>query len=89
MFSLHQMPSQIEQVTDSSMSTQEPLRLTDRFKSPHPPLSHPDRLMRLLSQIILIMFSTVDCLRDQFPVSNTIAWQFVGDYLPGLATIRT
>ncbi len=46
------------------MGTQKSLRLTDRFKSPHPTLSHPSRLMRLLGPIILILLSTVNHLGE-------------------------
>ncbi len=43
--------------------------------------------MRLFSPIILILFSTVDGFGNQFPVSNTIAPQLIGDYLPGFTTV--
>jgi len=69
------------------MRGDEPLRLTDRFEPPHPPLPNPGRLMRLLGTIILILFGTVDRLRDQFPVSNTIAAQLICNDLPGVAAV--
>ena len=69
------------------MGSNESLRLPHRLESPHPSLSYPGRLMRLLSPIILILLRAVDRLRHQFPVGDTIAAQLVRDDLPGLATV--
>jgi hypothetical protein len=41
------MPSQVEQITDSSMCNQESLSLLDRFEPPHPSLPYTCSLMRL------------------------------------------
>ena len=87
MLCANQMPSQIEQVANGGMSTKEPLSLLDRFEPPHTPLSHPGRLMGLLSSIILILFSTMNHIWHQLPMSNAIATQFVRHDLPGLATV--
>ena len=43
--------------------------------------------MRVLSPIILILLGTVERLRDELTVSNTIASQFIGHDLPGLAAM--
>ena len=69
------------------MSTKEPLSLLDRFEPPHTPLSHPGRLMGLLSSIILILFCTVDRLWDKFAMSNTIAAQLVCHDFSGLIAV--
>ena len=87
MFSPNQVPAQIEKITDSSMYTQEPLSLPGRFELTHPTLSHPGRLVGLLSPIILILLSTVDCLGDQLTVSNTITAQLIRHDLPRLAAM--
>jgi len=79
------MPSQIEEVLDSSMSTHKSLRLLYRLEPPHPSLPHPSRSVQLLCSIILILLSTVDRLGHQLPMSNTIAPQLVGHDLSGLA----
>jgi len=43
--------------------------------------------MGLLSPIILILLGTVDRLRDELTVSNTIASQFIGHDLPGFTAM--
>ena len=43
--------------------------------------------MGLLSPIILILFGTVDRLRDQLSMGDTIASQFIGHDLPGFALV--
>ena len=43
--------------------------------------------MRLLCTIILTLFGAVDRVRNQFPVSNSMATQFVSDDPPGLAAV--
>ena len=78
------VPTQIEQIADSSMDTQKPLRLTNRFELSHSSLPDPSRLMRLFRSIILVLLGTVDRLRNQFPMSNTIASQRISHDLPGL-----
>ena len=42
------MPSQIEQIANSGMSSHESLSLSHGFELPHPSLSNPSRLMGLL-----------------------------------------
>ena len=83
------MPTQVEKIRYGSMNTQESLCLPDRLELPHPSLSHPGRLMRLLSAIILILPSAVDRLWDQFALSNAIAAQFVGNDLSRLAAMAS
>ena len=89
MLSPDQVPSKVEQIENCSMSTQKCLCLPDRLELPHPSLPYTGRLMRLLSAIILIPPSAVDRLWDQFPVSHTIASQFVGNDLSRLTSIAT
>jgi hypothetical protein len=60
------------------MGTQESLSLPHRFEPSHPSFPYPGHLIRLLGAIVLILFSTVDSLRDQFPMRYTIASQFFG-----------
>ena len=77
-FSPDQVTAQVEQTGYSSIGTQESLRLTRRLESSHTSLSNPSRLMRgaafrLLGPIIFILLSAVDCLRNQLPMSDTIA----------------
>jgi hypothetical protein len=43
--------------------------------------------MRLLRPIILILFSTVDSLRHQLPVSNAITTQLIRNDLSGFAAM--
>ena len=69
----NQVPAKIEQVTDNRMCTHKTLSLSDRLESPHPPLSNPGRLMRLLGPIILILLSTVNRLWHELAMCNTIA----------------
>ena len=71
------------------MHSHEPLRLTDRLKSPHPSFPGPGRLMRLLRPIILILLCTVDRLWHQLTMCNTIAAHFTGHDLSGLASVRS
>ncbi|MFT6046568.1 MAG: hypothetical protein ACI9WC_002275 [Arenicella sp.] len=83
MFGSNQMTAQIEKVTDSGMGAQKSLSLPDRFEFTHPSLPHPNRLVRLLSSIILVLLSAVDRLRYQLPMSNAITPQFVGNIFLG------
>ena len=46
------------------MDGDESLSLCHRLEPPHPSLPQPARLMRLFSPIILILFCTVDRLRN-------------------------
>ena len=87
MLSSDQMHSQVEQITDGSMSTQKSLRLLQRLEPPHPSLPHPGRLMGLLGPVILILLGTVDRFRNQFPESNAVAAQLIGHDLPGFAAM--
>jgi hypothetical protein len=41
----NQVPTQVEQIVNSSMNAQETLRLLHRFKTSHAPLSYPRRLV--------------------------------------------
>ena len=81
------MPTEVEQIGNCSMGTQESLSLPNYFELSHAPFSHSGSFMRLLGPIILILLSTVDCLRNQFSVSNTIAAQLIGYDLPGLVAM--
>ena len=83
------MPPQVEQIADGSMGGDECLGLPYRLESPHPSLSHPGRLMGLLSPIILILLSTVDCLGDQFTMCYAITAQFIGNDLPRLTAMAS
>ena len=69
------------------MSTQESLCLSPRFELAHPSLPDPGRLMRLLYSIILILFSTVDRLRNQSLMRHAIAAQFIGHDLSGFTLV--
>jgi hypothetical protein len=66
------MSAKIEKIMDNCMSTQESLSLPHRLEPPHTPLSYPRLFVRLLSTIILVLLSTVDRLRNQRPIRNTI-----------------
>lgn len=67
-----QVPTEIEQILNRSMSTDKSLGLPHRLESPHPSLSDAGRFMRLLGPIILMLFGTVDHVRDQFAMGNTV-----------------
>ena len=43
--------------------------------------------MRLLCPIIFILLRTLDRVRNQFPVSDTVTSQFISHDFPGLAAI--
>ena len=73
MLSPYQVPTQIEKITYSSMSSNKSLSPTNRLELPHPSLPLPRRLMTLLCPIVLILFSTVDRLGDKFPMYYDIA----------------
>ena len=45
--------------------------------------------MRLLYSIILVLLGTVDRLRNQFPISDTITTQLVCHDLPRLTTMTS
>jgi hypothetical protein len=64
----NQVPTQIEQVTDSSVCTQESLSLLYRFKLTHTSLPYPGRLVRLLGPVILVPLGTVDRLWNQLKI---------------------
>ena len=81
------MPTQVKQIGHSGMGTEKSLSLPYGFERPHPSLSHPGRFMGLLCPIILILLSTVDRFRNQLPMSNTIAAQFVSHDLPGFTAM--
>ncbi len=87
MLSLDQIPSQVEQMTDSSMSCHKPLGLPRRFESPHSALPDSGRLMRLLYPTILILLGTVNRFRDHLSMSDTIASQLFRHDLPGISTM--
>ena len=61
MLSPNQVPTEIEQIADSSMSTQKSLGLPHRFKLTHPPFPHPSRFMRLLCSIICVPITDMNC----------------------------
>jgi hypothetical protein len=79
------------------MSAQESLSLFDRFKLSHPSLSHPGsfipdkagQALGLLYAIILILFSAVYRLGDEFPMSNTVTAQLISHDLPGLPSMTS
>ncbi|MFT6275091.1 MAG: hypothetical protein ACJAZ0_001184 [Halioglobus sp.] len=77
------MSSQVEQITNRSMSTKKSLRLANWFEFTH--LPHPSRLVRLLRSIFFILLSTAYRHRNQLAVNNTIAAQFIGHDLSWLA----
>ena len=89
MLSADQVPAQIKYIFHGGMCTNESLSLPHRLESSHALLPHPGRLMGLLCLIILVLFSTVDRLWNQFPVSEAMASQFIGDALPGFFPVTS
>jgi len=87
MLSANQVPSKIKQITNSGMRTKKSSSLFHGLEPPHTSFSHPSRLMRLLCPIILILLRTVDRVRNQFPVSDTVSSQFISHDFPGFAAI--
>ena len=81
------MPTEIEQITDGSVSAQEPLRLFYRFESSHTPLPYPGSFVRLLSPIVGVLISDMNRLWYYFPMSYRIASQLVRADIPILAAI--
>ena len=86
-FSADQMPTQVEQVTDGGMRTQEPLSLPSRFELTHPSLPYPGRLVGLLYAIVLILVGTMNHIRYQLSMCNAITAQLVSDDLSGFASM--
>ena len=71
----NQVCTQIEEVVYGCVSPEKSLSLPDRLESrnvgpPHPPLSNPGRFMRLLSPIILILFSAMNDIWHEFSVGT-------------------
>ena len=89
MFSPDQVPTQVEKILHHGMRSHEALSLPHRLETTHPSLSNPGRLMRLFRPIIFILFSAVDRLWHQLPVSNAIAAQFVRHDLSRLAAMAS
>jgi len=87
MLRFDQVAPQIIQIGDSCMSSYESLSLPDRFESPHPSLSHPGRLMRLLGPIISILICHMECFGYDLSMSHTIASQFIRHDLPRRTTM--
>ncbi len=87
MLSANQEPSKIKQITNSDMRTEAPSSLFHCLEPPHTSFSQPSRLTRLLYSIILILLRTVDRVRNQFPVSDTVTSQFISHDFPGFAAI--
>ena len=83
------MPSQIEEVLDSSMSTQKSLSLLGRLKFPHPSLPDPGCLMRLLCPIVGVPISDMDCFRDYLTMGDWITSQLIRHDLPGLSAMTS
>lgn len=71
------------------MSARQSLSLPGRFELTHRTFSHPGRLVRLLGSIILILFSTINGYRDQFPMRNTITSQLIRNDLPRLTAMAS
>ena len=87
MFSADQVLTEIEQIVDCSVGTQESPSLSNRLELPHPSFPDPGRLMRLLCPIIFILFSTEDRLENQLTMGNTITPQLICHDLPGFTLV--
>ncbi|MFT6288935.1 MAG: hypothetical protein ACJA09_003701 [Alcanivorax sp.] len=71
MLSTDFMATQVKQILYSSVGPQVPVNLPNCLESSHQPLSHPPRLIRMLSVVFGILKITVDAIRRHFSVSNT------------------
>ena len=71
------------------MGTKESLSLLHRFEAAHPPLPNPGRLMGLLCPIVLILLSAMDRAWYQLSMGDTIAAQFVCNYLSWLCSVAS
>jgi hypothetical protein len=69
------------------MGTQKLLRLSNRFEPSHHSLSHPSRLMGLLSPVVGILGIIMNNIGHQLTTSNAIAAQFICHNLSGLITM--
>ena len=82
------MTTEIKQVANCGVNTQESLTLANRLKSSEcrttqPPLpNYPVRLMRKLGTIISLLRRILNSLRDQFTMGNTATSQLVRHYFP-------
>jgi hypothetical protein len=67
------VPTQVEQVVHCCVGAQKPLCLISGFEPHHATFSDPHWLMRKLSPVVGVSSGIVDCIRDQFPMSNAVA----------------
>ena len=58
-----QVSTEVDEIGDGSVGSQESLGLLERFELSHASFPHPSRLMGLLSPIVRIPRSIVDYLR--------------------------
>ena len=82
------MPPQIEQIVNGRVGAQKSLRLMSGLESPHAALSDPRWLVRELGSIVGVLGGVVDCIRDKFSMSNTVASKLVGDDTSRFITAR-
>ena len=87
MLSPDQLPTGVEEVSDSSMGTHKSLGLLDRFELPHTSFPNPGRLVRLFCPIVRILRRIMDDLRNQLSMSNAIASQLIRHDLSGFTTM--
>ena len=73
------MPPQIEQIVDSRVGAQKPLRLMSGLESPHAAFPDSRWLMREFRPIVGVLGGVVDCIRDKLSMSDTVAPKLVGD----------
>ena len=74
-----EMPSDSEEVLNGGVDAEESLGLASRFEPSHLAFSLPCGLMRDFSPVVLVLPRRVENRCHQFPMSGTVASQFVGD----------
>ena len=87
MFSSDKVPSKIEEIVDSRVSTNESLSLNHRFELPHPSLPDPGRLMGLLCPIVGVLIGDMDRFRDHITMGDWITSSFISRDLPGFTAM--
>jgi len=72
------MTSEIEQIVNSGVCTQETLRLSGGFKASHAPLPNSRWLMGKLCPVVGILGGIVNGFRNELSVCNSIASHAAG-----------
>jgi hypothetical protein len=84
-----QVTSQVEQVVNGCMDTQEFAGLFCRLQTSHPTFPHPGWCVRLFYSIVGILGHSVNGLGDQFTMSDAVTSQFNCNDSPGFVAMAS